>query len=118
VQRIGWRIGHLIHGAINGHQPQAEGERSFGPVAGERTTTLPEELAHHRDAQVLSPCAQGAPGRQGDAGVRPDPAQAPAQMGKDFRHVELPEQGQCYHILHHHQLAELAFSLFPGVTLG
>jgi hypothetical protein len=37
-------------------------------------------------------------------------------MRKDLCHVALPEQRQGDHIVHHHQLAELAFSLFPGLT--
>src|SRR5215510_2814068 len=87
VPTLGEDIGHLIQGAIDGHQLQTEGKGSLGLWSSERPATLSEALTHHHGSQALLPCGQRNPGGQTEAMVWPNPAQAPTQMGKDLRHI-------------------------------
>ncbi len=61
MQGISWRIGHLIQGTIDGHQPQAEGKGSPGLWASQGTATLPEEVTHHDDPQAKPACREARP---------------------------------------------------------
>src|SRR5215472_1302554 len=70
VPTLGEDIGHLIQGAMDGHQLQTEGKGSLGLWSSERPATLSEELTHHHGSQALLPCGQRDPSGQTEARVR------------------------------------------------
>jgi len=111
-------VSHLFQRAIDGHQPQAQGEGSWRLCGGQGSTDLAEEPAQHAQPQGLPPVAQGSLGWWRLTVVRTHPAPGAREMGVECLQAMTGKHAQQDHQVDHQQVGEFAFALFPAIVLG
>ncbi len=82
-QCIGKGIWHILQGAIDRHEPQAEGKGPWRLFGGTGTADALEQDLHGAHAQLLAALGECTGSRQAHARIRPDVAQALGDFRED-----------------------------------
>ncbi|OLE00627.1 MAG: hypothetical protein AUI36_44340 [Cyanobacteria bacterium 13_1_40CM_2_61_4] len=117
-QGIGKGVSHLLHRAVDGHQPQAEGKGSWRLYGGTRLADALEQAAQGLDAQLLPALADSAGSRQTQARIRPDVAQSAGELVQDVWDRAGGNQAHGNDDGNDQRHGEPFFALFPALGLG
>ncbi len=117
-QRSGKGVGHVLHRAVDGHQPQAEGKGSRRLVGGTRLTDPLEQAAQGQHAQLLTTLTDGTGSRQAQAWIRPDVAQSLGDLEQDMRDRAGGKQAHGNDQSDDHRHIQGLLTLFPTLSLG
>ncbi len=80
---IGWGIGNIFGGAVEGHQAQAKQEGTARVGRGNRLADLLEQGHDGRCPELGAAIGECTVAGQGQAGVGPDEAQASRELAQD-----------------------------------
>ena len=117
-QRIGKGVSHVLHRAVDGHQPQAEGKSPRRLGGGAWVADPLEQATQRPDAQLLTTLADRTGPRQAQAGLRPDVAQSLRDLVQDVRDRQAGKQAHGNDDGDDHRHIEGLFALFPALGLG